>query len=673
MRCRREWALLGATLIANPASASPEQPSAPFAVQTPQQQFDAGSAAIEAGDWAKALTIYDALERGIAAKNPNSKHLPVIRLRKGRALSKLGRGEEAEALIAKSIAQIPVNDNALAEDRHEGLNILGAFAEKRFDYAAAMGLYDQAFATAPADLLFMKMDALTRLIPVEIFVDADTALRHADIGLSLVARSPKANKEWPGYFHDLRGRALLNLGRIKEAHAEFETAIALLGKLGSGRINLLDAAARSDASIAAMQDNNPDVARKLLAYSGAARQSQEQFRYGSEMEPPSCGLNGPKPQDIAVVEFSIGDDGGVSFARPIYFSGKPGFAVDFAKAVAGWSWTPEQLKEISPFFRLQTRIELRCTTVFARPESLSMLYPAIEKWMADKGIASPLTDNMADAKAAIILKAELLRRETQYGSNSLPLLPVLVALFRNENIPSEPSEAYAIRALAIAKSVEIPAQPLAYLELSRWKYAILQGKSGARKFAAEVDSAFRAPVLASDPEATSAARIARFDFLDKKRREAEGRGLLQSIADDKRLQPNDPFRVGALTRLANLDYRAGRMAEARSHFEQSGLSSQQCALVDARPLQVAGRLSAGDYPMSAREWGFSGWTVIEFDIGADGQASGHRPIVSFPPFIFGPPVIKGMQRFRYEQTYRPGGGTGCGAMRYAQYFRFVIP
>ena len=658
-----------ALTAAIPAMAAPEPPAqtvTPAAPLTLQQQFDAGGAAMQTGDWTKAL-------EAATAKKSASKILSVIRLRKGRALSKLGRTEEAEPILSEAISHIPPDDTNLIEDRQEALAVLGVIAEIRFDYAGAISRYREAFNTAPADGMIYKLNSLSRLIPVEMFVDSGAALRDADLGLSLIVNAPAVNKEWPGNFHALRGRVLLNQGRIKEARTEFKMAISLLGRLGGGRINLLDASARSDASIAALIDNDPNAARELLAYSGAAQQSQQQFRLGSDMEPPGCAVNGPRPEDVAVVELSIGENGGVTFARTVYFSGKPAHAVDFAKAVAGWSWTPAELKQISLFFRVQSRIELRCTTVFARPYALTMLEPAFAKWKQDRGILPIVSPEVSDAHSADSMRAELARREAQYGAKSLQLIPVLVALFRNANVTAAPSEVFAQRALDIAKLSEIPAQPLVYLEVSRWQYYFVHGKSGAEKFGQEIDAALNDPKIASDPQATSALRMVRFDTLPRNKRQPLGYGYLQAVLDDKKLQPNDPFRVGALTRLANLDYRAGRIEEARTHFQETGLSTQQCALVDSKPLQVAGRLSAGDYPEAARDWGFSGWTVIEFDIAADGHAFGHRAIASFPPFVFGPPVIKGMQRFRYEQTYRPGGGTGCGGMRYAPYFKFVLP
>jgi tetratricopeptide (TPR) repeat protein len=661
--------LVALSLLAAGASAASVAAPAPPAKLTTQQQFDAGADAILARDWQKAFDIYQALEVAVAARSPAAKSLPVIRIRKAHALSYLGRLDEAEALIMASIGLLPADDSNLAPDRQQALIVLGDIAEQHFDYPGAVAHFRAALSASVA--ANEKTAALVRLSRAGIFVDPASALKDADSGLAVLASATNASKEWQGLLHDVRGRVLLNLGRIKEARTEFSAAIKFLGSLDGGKINILDASARSDAAIAALRDDDPVGARKLIAYSGAAQQSYEQFHLGRDMEPPPCALNGPKPEDVAVVEFSIRDDGSVGFARPVYFSGKPSAAVEFARAVSGWSWAPEQLAKISKFFRIQTRMELRCSTVFQRPNAITLLEPAFQQWLAELRVV-PLSDGTdSDARNLTNLKSELARRQSISGTNSVQLIPLLVALQKNSVVEWEPSEVYATRAYNIAQTAKMPPQVLAYLGLGRWQYFFARMRSGAfDKYRGEIDAAVARPEIMADPQAVGALTIALFDTTPLKQRDVRGRAALQALVDDKRLAANDPYRVGALTRLANLDYKAGRIEAARANFEKTGLSAQQCSLVDARPIQVKGRLSEVDYPDGAREWGFSGWSVIEFDIDAAGIPIGHRAVASFPPFIFGSPLIKSIQRFRYEQTYRPGGGVGCSGMRFAQYFRY---
>ena len=59
-------------------------------------------------------------------------------------------------------------------------------------------------------------------------------------------------------------------------------------------------------------------------------------------------------------------------------------------------------------------------------------------------------------------------------------------------------------------------------------------------------------------------------------------------------------------------------------------------------------------------WGFSGWTKIEYDISANGETLNVRPVVAYPPFVFGAAAAKAADRFRYYPSFRPDGGLGCG-------------
>jgi hypothetical protein len=86
-------------------------------------------------------------------------------------------------------------------------------------------------------------------------------------------------------------------------------------------------------------------------------------QHAVDMAPPPCGGEaGLQPNDTAVVEFSIARDGRDRGLAPIYASRNGPVAVAFARAVAGWSWKPEDVAKIKPFFRAATRVQLRCST-----------------------------------------------------------------------------------------------------------------------------------------------------------------------------------------------------------------------------------------------------------------------------------------------------------------------
>jgi tetratricopeptide (TPR) repeat protein len=635
-----------------------------------QQQFDDGTAAIDAGDWQKAFDIYSAVEARLLSKTPPSKSLSVVQLRKGLAVYRLDRLSEAESAISTALLNLSENDASLSSDRADGLTTLGNISERRFDYPAATQQFRSALKAESRPAI--QASIYSRLIQTGIFVDADAALADADAALAIVAANPQLDKEWPGTIRYLRGRTLTNLGRLKEARADLNRAIKELGGLGTNRVNLLDSVARSDAAIAALRDNAPAEAQRFLAYSGAAQQAQDGFRIGSDMNPPACGgKSGPDPADVAVIEFSIHENGSVGYVRPVFFSGQKSAVAEFARAVSQWSWSPEDLTRIPVFFRAYARVELRCTNVFARPNETSLLVEATNLWLKGKAKETFVRTAVSDALALDSLRIELVRRETRFGKDSPELIELLSYLSRNAIFPYVERASFSKRAFDLGVRLDAPAQVRAFLGLNSWAY--LAGSSQGKAsdlYHQTLLTALDGPALSADPVARSALKIAYFDALAASQRVVDGVKILQSLADDASLPAADPYKVGALTRLASIQYSQGKIDDARTLFAKSGLSAQQCALVDAKPSQTSGRLTAADYPDAAYLYGFGGWAVVEFDIDAGGRTANQRPVIAWPPFVLGDAVAKGVKRFKYQQTYRPDGGLGCTAQRLSQSFRF---
>lgn len=649
--------------FSNTGLAQPVAPAAaPVAPLTIQQQFDAGTAALDATEWAKALEIYSKLESQLVTGKPKERSLAIVRLRKGTALFRLRRTDESETAIVAAMDKLPADDASLREDRMKGFFALGDIAERRYHYSEAAAQFRKA--SEVAEQTHHKANALNRLIPTGLFIDPERALADADALIALLTKEVKVNAEWSGVAHNLRGQVLLNLGRTAEAATEFDTAIKVLGGLKYGSVNLYDTAARSNAAIAAMRLGDKVKARKYLSFAGAAMQADQGFCLGKRMSPPECGgPNGPKPEDVAVVELQINDDGSVNYARPIFFSGKPSAALDFGCAVSQWSWSPEELKSVKPFFRHQTRIEMRCTTVFNRPGTFELFDPALDKWLAGKAVRSSPKLVSSVAGALSQLRAELVRREAEHGANSPQLIPLLLILRANALVEVKEKRLVSERLLSIARDASAPAPIVAYFELGA-AYA-LEGwtDSTGNKFARRVEAALANSAIAADPLARGALGLSLFDGMSRSDRRSRGSVLLTALSTDKARMPNDPIRVGALIRLATLENDAGRVDAAREAFAESGLSAQQCSLVDARQRFKSGSISDTEYPTEALQSGFSGWTVVEFDIAADGTTLNQRALISFPPFIFGDPTIRQIKSFRYEQAYRPEGGLGCGGQQ----------
>lgn len=638
-----------------------------------QQLFDAGSAAMRGGNWQQSLETYRQLESRLLAKAPNSKSLPIVRLRIGQSLSGLGRPAEAEPLLISALAALPANNPSLNEDRYVSLSALGSIRERNFDYVNAIRLYRSALESAVGPV--SSLNSYDRLVQIGIFVDPDTALADIEAAQALIAKYPDANKEWKAKFRYLRGRTLMNMGRLPEARADLDRAIKELGGLSSLKINLLDTAARSDAAIAALLAKDRPTAQKYLAYAGASDQAQEGFRIGRSMDVPQCGgKNGPKPEDVAVVEFNILPNGAVGSAHPIYYSGVRSAAVEFAKYVSQWSWTPEELERVPNFYRALARIELRCTNAFNRPSVLDQLGGAANEWLSAIGAKDFKFPGDSDAARLIANRTEIVRQESRSGKDTKDLIyPYAYLALNSVALPDERRHA-AQRAYELAVLHNAPARARAYLGLLSW--AALDGSYNGKSdspYQQAIRSVVSDPAFARDAVAVAALRLSAFDALDIKARAVAGAALIQPVADDPSLSDVDPYKVGARTRLANLLYNQGQIDEARQQLSKSGLSEQQCALVDAKPALKSGRLSAADYPDAAYTYGFGGWATVEFDIGADGRTLNQRPIVAWPPFILGEAIADGLKRFKYEQSYRPGGSLGCSSMRYSQAFRFNLP
>jgi predicted negative regulator of RcsB-dependent stress response len=629
-----------------------------------QQQFDDGTAAIAAGQWQRAFDIYAVLETNLAAKTPQSKSLPVVQLRKGQMMYRLGKHPEGEASIIASLAKLDKKDRNLAADQVVAYLILAQADELRFDYPSAIERLQSALSIIDNDV--SKIATYTRLIPIRIFVDAEAALADANAALAILAQNPEANKEWLGIIKGLRGRTLTNLGRLKEARADLTVAVSRLGGLGTSKINLLDAAARSDASIAAVRDNHAEQGRILLAYTGSSQASQEGFRLGVDMEPPACGgLGGPKPDDVAVIEFNITSEGKVGQARPVYYSGDRSVAVQFARAVASWYWAPETLKKVHPFFRALTRLEMRCTTAFQKSSAIDLLQPAVETWITSVAPKTlDLVNSTNDQQGLDALNAAMVGLAQKDGADTPAMIVPLIRLSRNRLIPFKLAANYADRAYALAQKAGAPAPVLAFfannaaIYLNESYYS-----SGSGAFHNALNLALADPIISKDAAASAALRLSFFDSLNAKARTAIGGDVLKPVADNKRLADNDPYKVGALTRLASVAVNSGNVEDARSLFAKTGLSAQQCALVDAKPVATKGRFTSDDYPTEAIQLGLGGWTVVEFDIGADGRTTNRRPLIAWPPFIFGEPAAKNIAGFRFQQSYRPEGGLGCGGIR----------
>lgn len=636
------------TAVGSIAMAQTTPPPAPStAAGSMQQAFESATQLTDKGNWADALAAWEALEKRPRA---SARTLAIIRIRKSVALRNLGRFDEAAEAARLGLAALPANDPTLIQDRFVGETQRGAIAYRALDYVTAADALAKAAAIAPSDA--DKASTLLSLVTVQTFVDpaaadaslarlkeltAKMTLKPAETGNLLIAET------------ELR----LNQGRFRDAVKVGQASVNAFGGLSSSNVDLNDAVARSNTAIAMLLAGDPESARRFLAYSGAGQSTQE-FRRGIEMPVPFCGAeDGLKPEDLAVVEFSIGEDGNIVSARPVYAVGGAAAGLAFARGAREWSFDPAKLKTLPPFFRKKVRVELRCSTAFPHPSLTGVLDTELSRWLQDNGAPEPerLT-TVARRSRDLARLADLERQGTKAGA---PLVATLVSLADNPGTPREDAHRYAEQALAL---LDPAAPPVARLSLAARTLETAQvDRRWAAQYQAGMQALLESPAYRDDPRARAAIRLLIADRLSRKHNDEAVR-FLEPVAQDGALPATDAFKIGALIRLASIEAQRGHAEAARAAFERSGLDAEQCALVDAAPKLLG---VDGEFPQEAQNWGFEGWTVNEVDVGADGSVPQARSIVSYPPFVFTAAGVQTVKNARFTKTYRPSGGVGCRA------------
>jgi outer membrane biosynthesis protein TonB len=652
--------LIGAGMMA--VAVATVQVAAPVTAQAPtttvQQDFDAAAALDAKGDRPAALAAWEKLE---ARTKLGSRSRGIALIRKSAALFKLDRSDDAVTAARAGLALLPATDPTLAEDRWRAYYDLGIIAQNALDYAGASDAY--ASSEAAADTPSLKAASLLALAETRTFTDpaaADAALARVD---ALVKTAP-ADAKLKAMIARRHAILSLNRGAYEPARVYAIDAVKQLGGL-TFQTDSNDVSARSDAAIASLLAGKADEARRYMAMTGAGRLSKGEFDPAVQMDVPPCGGEADlRPADMAVVEFTIGDDGVVRNVSPIYAAGGGAVALEFARAVRDWSWTPEQAKALPAFFRYNVRIEMRCSTLFERPSIGKFLDANMATWLESKGLLLPAEQRGADAVAVVSQRAALTAAEAKSGPNSLATLPPLYQLVNNAVIGREESNVFARRALAIAEKEGAPASARLPLDISVRETASADSwKDGA--FTRAATPLLSMPVYANDPKARSAILLLIAERTSSRNRRAV---LLQQVADDKGLAANDPMRVGALIRLASLQQQAGDTAMARATFDRSGLAANQCAILDAPPRFLS---AGGVFPNEAQAWGFEGWTKTQFDVDANGRVLNQRAVLSYPPFVFTKAGVQTVAGARWSKTFRPDGGVGCGGL--SQNVRFKLP
>lgn len=638
-------------LLALLAAGQAAEPTATGAVNL-QQQFNAASeAAASPGRCEEAIAGFEAIERSGAARR-NALVAAAIDVRKGRCLVTIGRDAEGETAISRGLPQLQARGVSFANDIREAQIMLGQAALRRSDFDAAVVDYQHALDQSEGVLRVLPLLLMAQAL---MFDHDGRALRHAEAARAIVTSTPGLNKRDVARVQTIYARVLLNEGRDKEAYAVLRDSLAKQGGL-SLKVSLDDIATRSDLAIAALRNNDVEAARRYLVYTGAGRMKDAPFSRAVDMEPPTCNpAAGVKPEDVAIVEFTLANDGHVSDVTPIFTTGGRASAIAFTEAVRDWSWKAEDAQAIPLIFRASTRIELRCLRASEAPSIFAPSIEATNSWFDSRGLSRPPWADLPEARALPLQRSAA----NQGGVAGLRGM-VAVAL----SPLADAKERDAMRSRARTRAAELGAPPAMQV--------LLVGTDAKNYDAAKYREALREtlaePRAAADPVAAATLRLAIVAPRYKTKPPADAVDLLDKVTAAP-LAEGHPLKVAALLQKANVLADTGNYAGAQAAFQQTGLTAEQCSLFGLTPAVTRSGAGSSDYPDAAVRFGFEGWVRAEFDVTADGRTATQRAVAAYPPFIFNDAAVGIVRGARFTSSYRPEGALACSGQQRSIVFR----
>ena len=634
--------------------------------QTVQQRFDAAKALLDKAEPAKALPLFEALERDLVLANqPAALNLTLSRMFKGAALSDLQRFEEARKVL-ELVVDGGVLDQPKTSTLHDdALLRLASLRSVQLDDAGAAQLFEilTSRAPAPRDKMIYTLSRAGSFA----LLDPERSLKFTDEALAFGENDKATTKRDLAAIQNTRGRALLNAGRIKEARASFQKAIVLSGGLDL-KIDYSEYSSRSDAAIAALRAGDKEAARRLLAFTGSGR-TKTAFGRGVDMTPPQCGgLDGLAPEDFAIIELALGKDGHVIGVRPV-FANRPGpMAYVFARAVSDWRWDPDSIAKLDPFYLNKLRVEVRCSKTLTRP-TLFNDSTTVFRWLKSKGIVQ--SDSKEAAPDLKQLMATLATAQTSGDQVRIAVAQLDIGTFygSNEKQVAAALEASGAAFRAAGAPLDVWLSPTVTGRIER--DARLGRASSAARSATQIEPLRADTAIAADSKMRNALNLVLADLYASARLNDKEAEALNRVVADATLVAQDPLRIAALLALANLSATAGDTRAAEQAYQQTGLDARQCAALDAKPVLLKSNVSGSDFPLEALRWGFEGWTRAEYDIDASGKTTGVRAIIAYPPLVFVDAAVGMAQNFQYRPSFRPEGGLGCSARN--ENITFAIP
>lgn len=620
--------------------------------QTPQALFNAGQAAFDRSDWPTAIANYRA---ALATLRPTAPSTAVIHARLASALQQTQQRDAAEAEAKLAIERFAARKITKDDDLSLTYTLLGDLHRGGSDNDLAIAEYQHALTAmvtdAPAALItprYRLADAAVTADPALSAATLDTILADP-VSFSKISKMDQAN------IYSVRAMAELNRGQAKLASTYVEKALTLVGRTTT-RVNLSQVRIRGDAALIYAKLGNEENVRQYLTYSGAGHLPDGSWLSAAEKNLPVCdGVVGP--QDVAVVEFAIGDNGHVSGAHTVYASRPGPVGAAFAAAVNDWRWQPEALVKLEPFWRASVRVELRCVK---RPP------------------AQGLSDPFGDATAAWLTKAgydpDIVKRIFDPHATAMAPVPAaFIALYKADSDRAAAAAATALDAALVAAQAPVDVRAYA-LFLTARPQRTLAGRAYHAALARNLAAARQALGTVAGADHARAWLQTEYGLeLEASNALPAAKAALQPVValPTAILPEDDPIRSLAVLHLSLIDKRAGAPALAEQRIAEAGIDAEQCSLLDVRPVARNTDISSSSFPAEAMRWRFEGNVREAFDIAADGRVEDVRTVLSYPPFVFGPATEKAVAQFRYLPPTLGNQALGCVGQTVN--VRFLLP
>ncbi|MBU6164745.1 MAG: energy transducer TonB [Alphaproteobacteria bacterium] len=623
----------------------------PAQAGTVQQDFDAAQTHLDGVRLAEARAGFAALLERLGASKGRS--AMIVRSRLGETMIAMGDVEEAQPLLEAALAGLPAGVAAVADERAGVLTHLARAAEEQGKLRDALGHWQMILTEAllpPTSL--GGLQARLGAARTGLWTQPQAAAALID-GLlaepaSVWGAQPQAGISGRLLVLRLKGQLAMHLGRLDEARRTLDEAGKLAGGTATLQVNLDDVQLRGDLAVLAWLKKDMASVVRLTAMSGNSMLDDNGRRLAGVGDLPPCAPSGSlAPDAMAVIEFSVRDDGRVLNVRPIFASPGSGPAgshpeEEFTAAVHGWSWPADQASATSPLWRAAIRVEVRCMT--QQPDLITAtLAREQEAWFKARGLATPPPAATA-AQTRQQLIAALAAVDAAGNPDAAAALPLLAALVQNPAHGASETLADAARLDALAERHDAPA----YLRfVAQWR----------TKRRGDMAGQFRRLVQLADQR----GEVRTADYLRLLRLEYSMGGGDESELDAiaARHGEADPLRTKALIMLSDRAFARGEEAKASAALAATGLSPQQCALVDVRPQGRNAFLSTDDFPREAQAWGLSAMMRVAHDVTPAGDMANVRVISARPPFAFSDQTVKRMQSWKFKPVLRGTQSVGC--------------